>query len=219
MEFWLHNANLTNSMSPLNERVQQARKKVKELETQLDEEFAKERLDSILNRIGAKMTAWSDKLQLEHSGNPVRYDNENITVVVDSEDNPIPLSKMGSGENWLGYHLIASLALQDYFVTHARPVPRFLFLDQPSQVYYPPELDEELRGSLEGLSSEDRKAVHRIFDFIFDAAADLEPNLQVIVTDHADLDDRRFKGHIVERWRNKKALVPLEWGANNNPNS
>ena len=33
-------------------------------------------------------------------------------------------------------------ALQSYFINAKRPVPSFLFLDQPSQVYFPAELDK-----------------------------------------------------------------------------
>ena len=41
------------------------------------------------------------------------------------------MARMGSGENWVGYHLIAHLALHQWFVQRQRPVPSFLFLDQP----------------------------------------------------------------------------------------
>jgi len=43
----------------------------------------------------------------------------------------------GSGENLLGYHLITLCALHEYFVKNKRPVPGFLIIDQPSQVYFP----------------------------------------------------------------------------------
>ncbi|MFG2794015.1 DUF3732 domain-containing protein [Streptomyces sp. NPDC048419] len=33
------------------------------------------------------------------------------------------------GENWVGYHLVAHLALRRYFTLHQRPVPRMLLLD------------------------------------------------------------------------------------------
>ncbi len=41
----------------------------------------------------------------------------------------------------------------------------------------------------------------------------LEPNLQVILLEHANLrSDKRFQSYIVdEEWRNGKALIPQEW--------
>jgi len=47
--------------------------------------------------------------------------------------------------------LAAHLALHQWFATRSRPVPHFLFLDQPSQIYFPPEKD--IDGSVETTSS------------------------------------------------------------------
>jgi hypothetical protein len=100
-------------------------------------------------------------------------------------------------------------ALHDFFVSAERPVPRFLILDQPTQVYYPPERDAE--GSLEGLKNEDQEAVRRIFELLLNFVARLAPNFQVIVTDHADLRDERFQAAVAGRWRGNLKLIPLDW--------
>jgi hypothetical protein len=182
------------------------------LERQLDVGEKDERLNSILNRIGFQMTEWAKQLELEHSGSPVRLDLSKVTVVVDREDRPIPLSNLGSGKNWLGTHLIAHLALHKHFHQHKRPVPRFLFLDQPSQVFYPADRDAELQGSLAGISDEDQKEVTRMYNLIFDVVESLAPDFQVIITDHADLlSNGRFQSAVVERWRGNDALVPQDW--------
>jgi hypothetical protein len=211
ISLWLESRGITDDTSLLRDRVRGVQSRIAELERQLDIEEKEQRLTSILNRIGARMTELARTLDLEHSGNPVRLDLKNITVVVDREDRPIPLAMIGSGKNWLGYHLITHFALHEHFRHHERPVPGFLFLDQPSQVYYPPDRDSELEGSLEGLSNEDRNAVLRIYELFMAEVTELHPSFQVIVTDHADLDDSRFQSSIVERWRGGQALVPLEW--------
>ena len=123
----------------------------------------------------------------------MRLDLTNATVVVDREDKPIPLKKMGSGQNWVGYHLITHFALHKYFTEHRRPIPRFIFLDQPSQVYYPRDKDSEFEGSVEGLSDDDKEALFRMYTFIFEFVENLTPNFQVIVMDHADLADKTFQ--------------------------
>jgi hypothetical protein len=90
-----------------------------------------------------------------------------------------------------------------------RPVPRFLFLDQPTQVYYPPERDVE--GRLDVLDDEDSTAVRRMFALLFQVVEELAPQFQVIFTDHADIDDERFQAAIVERWRRGPKLIPHSW--------
>jgi len=48
------------------------------------------------------------------------------------------LWEIGSGANWLAYHVALSLALQGYFLRLPHhPVPGLLIYDQPSQVYFP----------------------------------------------------------------------------------
>ncbi|NJM09316.1 DUF3732 domain-containing protein [Candidatus Gracilibacteria bacterium] len=166
---------------------------------------------SILNRIGIQMTQWAQVLDLEHSGNPVRLDVKNLTVVVDREESPITLPRMGAGKNWVGYHLLAHLGLHQHFTQHARPVPRFLFLDQPTQVYYPSDQDTSLNGAIDALQDDDRQAVAAMFKLIFDAVASFDGKFQVIVTDHADLVDERFQSAVIERWRGVHALIPQDW--------
>lgn len=211
ISLWLESVSQIDETAHLRLEVEAKRSEVQALEQELADEEKQQRLASALNRVGAQISVWANRLQLEHSGNPVRLDLSRLTVVVDREDRPIPLDRMGSGENWVGYHLITYLALQKYFIEQSRPVPRFLFLDQPSQVYYPADRDETLQGSLETIRDDDRAAVARMYDLILDVVADLSPQFQVIITDHADLTDARFKLVVVERWRHGQALVPTTW--------
>jgi hypothetical protein len=168
-----------------------------------------ERIETIVSILGQKMTGWARRLDLEHSKFPLRLDIKKLTIVADTADGPVPMDRMGSGENWVGYHLIGHLVLHQWFTQRARPVPRFLFVDQPSQVYFPPEKDIE--GSMEQISENDRLAVSRMFEFIFDVVADLSPGLQVIMTEHADINEDWFQKVIVERWRKGQKLIPDSW--------
>ncbi len=179
------------------------------LEEELSDETIRDRLDSIVALLGGTMTEWARKLQLEHSAHPLRFNLKKLTIVADTPDGPIPMDRMGSGENWVGYHLIGHLALHGWFTNQNRPVPRFLFLDQPSQVYFPPEKDVD--GSIDLIQNEDRVALRRMFDLVFEATAKLAPNFQVIITEHADLNEPWYQTAIVEKWRNGMALVPEDW--------
>ncbi|MGQ0794879.1 MAG: DUF3732 domain-containing protein [Nitrosopumilaceae archaeon] len=211
IKFWLESVALTDETSELRLAVEKAKKKVKELESLISDEERIMRLTRILNIIGRQMSIWTEELELEHSGYPVYFDIHKLTVGVEKDEQYIPLIEMGSGENWLGYHIIVNFALHLYFHRHNRPVPSFLFLDQPSQVYFPPDLADESKGSIAKLKDRDRDAIKRIYNFIFKVTESMAPNFQVIVTDHAKLDDPKFLKSIREEWRDGKALIPQDW--------
>lgn len=199
----------TDSSSALRTMLDVARSKVSVLEQELDPDAARERLDTFLNFIGRYMTEYSGNLDLEHRGSQLRLDIRALTVIADTLNGPVPLFRMGSGENWVGYHVLAHLALHKWFRQKGRPVPGFLFFDQPSQAHYPPEKDAE--GAIEGLGDEDQAAVLQLFELISNAAKELAPDLQVIITDHADLKTEWFSSAVVERWRSGHKLVPQGW--------
>ena len=162
-----------------------------------------ERKQSALSRIQEDMTKWAKELQLEHCDNPYRLDLNKVTVIVDKPERPVPLKQLGSGSNWVGVHLIAYFALQHYFIGAKRPVPRFMFLDQPSQVYFPSEFDEK---------KTDWNEVNKIYQFVIDRTTELQGQLQVIIVDHADLKKDSFREFIRENWwPDDKNLVPIDW--------
>lgn len=179
------------------------------LEKVVGSDEKEERLNSILNQINNQMTNWSKNLDLEHQDAPIRFDIKKLTIFADTPTKSIPLNQMGSGANWVAYHLLIHFALHKHFVKADRPVPRFLILDQPSQAYYPPDKDKELKGKL--ATSTDETAVKQMYDFIFLATKELAPHFQVIITDHAKLNYPEFADCITEEWRNGKKLIPGEW--------
>ena len=168
-----------------------------------------DKLESILSLIGNEMTKWAQELDLEHSERPLRFNHKKLTIVADSPEGPIPMERMGSGENWVGYHLIAHLAFHKWLAKHARPVPHFLFLDQPSQVYFPPEPAED--HSFADLGDDDRMELRRMFKLVFDAVTEAAPGFQVIITEHADINEEWYQNSIRERWRGGLKLVPEDW--------
>lgn len=203
-----------DQQSGLRTRLENQRLTVRLLEEQLDPIAVREKLAAFLNIIGRYMTEYSEQLDLEHQGSNLRLDIRRLTVVADTLDGPVPLFRMGSGENWVGYHILAHLALHRWFRQKKRPVPGFLILDQPSQAHYPPEKDNE--GSIDALKNEDQNAVNRLFSLISHAAKTLTPDLQIIVMDHADLKDDWFQDAVSERWRNGVKLIPPSWIAPRN---
>jgi predicted nucleic acid-binding Zn-ribbon protein len=199
-------------LSDLEVSVERLRREIEELDDQLDPETERQQVVSRLNVIGDDMTAWAERLQLEHVGGRARIDAAQLTVVVDTTEGPIPLERMGSASNWVGYHLVAHLALHKWFALHDRPVPRFLMLDQPTQAFYPPDVTDM---AAEDLSDDDRASVEAMFALTNDLVRELTPAVQIVVMDHANLLASWFQDSVVEVWRGGNKLVPMEWLANN----
>lgn len=193
----------------IEEQRHRLREQCSALEDELSDERIMERIDSITSILGRRMTDWARDLELEHSKFPLRLDLKKLTIVADTADGPVPMDRMGSGENWVGYHLIGHLALHEWFTERSRPVPRFLFLDQPSQVYFPAEKD--IDGSMDLVEEDDRQAVSRMFRFVFSVIEKLSPNFQVVITEHADINEDWYQDAVVERWRGGLKLIPDDW--------
>lgn len=180
--------------------------RIKELENKVDIDNEKEKLLSILNKINLQMSKWVENLDVEYQDSPIRFDLGRLTMFIDTETKPIALPQIGSGANWVAYHLLITLALHQHFIQNNRPIPRFIIFDQPTQVYYPPEKTDDLVEI-----SADELAVNKMFDFIFDVVESLTPNFQVIITDHAYLNSDRFKDAVTEIWRDGLKLIPDDW--------
>lgn len=203
ISYWLENVELADDMTEAKRRIRELECRIAEIDAILSNDSVKDRVASSLSVIQNDMTAWAKELEMEYAGSPYRLDMGKVTVVVD-HGRPIPLKEMGSGANWLGSHLITMLGLHKYFVNNNRPVPNFLYLDQPSQVYFPEgsTADEDM----------DIQAVTKAFSFIRERVAELDGKMQVIVVDHAKLDDAEFIAETIEDWKyTGLKLVPPDW--------
>ena len=206
---YLENAAAIAAEGDLPRNLERLRAELSELEAALDEDVTQERLLATLNLLGRDLTSYATELGLEHGENPLRLDLRRLTVVADTDDGPLSLPQMGSGENWVGYHIAAHLSLHTLFRRRDRPVPALLMLDQPSQAHYPPEHDDD--GRIDGLPDEDQVAVRRLFRLLFRYCTELVPGMQIIVADHVELLEDWFTGSMAARWRGGNALIPQSW--------
>lgn len=187
-------------------KIENLKANIKELEDKIDSENDRENLLSILNKINLQMSKWVNNLDVEYQDSPIRFDLNKLTMYIDTDRKPIALPQIGSGANWVAYHLLITLALHQHFIHNNRPIPRFVIFDQPTQVYYPPEKTNNVIEV-----SADELAVNKMFDFVFDVIESLTPKLQVIITDHAYLNNDRFKSAVTEVWRDGLKLIPDDW--------
>lgn len=184
--------------------IEELKNQIQSLEDLLNIENLHDRLESILSIISQEMTEMSQTLDLEYSGHPIRLDPKKLTVVADTEDGPLPLKKMGSGETWMSLHIITHLALHRWFAKKGLPVPHFVFFDQPTQAYFPPDATDQM------VKNSDRESVMRMFRLITDKVKDA--GFQVIIPEHADIHQDWYQELVIENWWDgENKLVPPSW--------
>ncbi len=190
------------------------RSTIEALQESIGADDSSDRLNSILNIISSQVSQYIRKFDAEFCDFPARFDLMNLTVVIDRPERPVPMSRTGGGENHLAYHLSALLALHLFAAKNNRPIPRFLLIDQPTQVYFPSEqVYEQADGSIQRTEADaDMVAVRRLFDLLYKFTQEDAPGFQLIVTEHANLRDQWFQDALVEKpWVKPPALVPEDW--------
>lgn len=188
--------------------------KVKQLENQIGADDSNERLTSILNNISAQVSRYIQTFNAEFSPYPVRLNLSQLTIIFDRPERSVPMSRTGGGANHLAYHLSTILALHLFAAKNHRPIPRFLFIDQPTQVYFPSlQVYKNADGSVQKtVADADLNAVRRLFELLLKFAQEDAPGFQLIVTEHANLPDQWFQDALVEQpWAKPPALVPEDW--------
>jgi energy-coupling factor transporter ATP-binding protein EcfA2/prefoldin subunit 5 len=205
--FFLENSSVAESQSDvLRGKIEALKRSIQEFEDELSLDNVDSKMESMLRFVEDDMTSWARELDLEYKEH-VRLDPSRLTVVVDTKHGPLPLERMGSGANWMGYHVVTYAALHHWFEQQDRPVPRFVVFDQPTQVFYPPDSDDPT----DFLSDDDRNKVRELFHFLSELPAKLDRKVQIIVTDHADLDTPEFQEAIRANWHQADALIPASW--------
>lgn len=201
----------------LQPEVAQLRERVQRLENELrsgHSEFKKQQALSHVNTNAARLLPMLDS---ERPNDPVSLEINDLSVKVKGTDRDDYLSEIGSGSNWLSYHVAMILALQQFFMSlQHSPIPGFIVIDQPSQVYFPKKLvtreDDEV-DEPDFKRDEDTQAVRKVFNVLCNVVEAAKGRLQVIVLDHAP---REVWGGIdniaeLEEWRDGRKLVPVEW--------
>jgi hypothetical protein len=155
-------------------------------------------------------------LDSERPDDPITLAINDLTIKVEGIEREDYLWEIGSGSNWLSYHIAVTLGLHQFFMSlKSSPVPSFIVYDQPSQVYFPKRLatregEEDLDPALK---DEDIAAVQKVFSTLSAVVGRGKGALQIIVLDHApeDVWGGLKNIHLIEEWREGRKLVPLDW--------
>ncbi|SEP23989.1 DUF3732 domain-containing protein [Rhodopseudomonas pseudopalustris] len=158
-------------------------------------------------------------LDAEWPDAPIQLVVNDLTIKVIHAEREDYLWEIGSGANWLAYHVAVTLALHRFFAGEVNhPVPGLLIYDQPSQVYFPRGFDVADTVSPLGRSrDEDIAAVRKVFEAMGREIVRAKGQLQAIVLDHAGEDVwGDIEGvTLVHHWRGAEKLVPTEWLVDN----
>ena len=216
----LENVMSSRNVDDLQDKAEALAERLARLRRELDGKSRQDRLNAAIDKVSARIADYAKRLRLEHATENVRLNTRELTL----QFRPLSgrtdfLWEVGSGQNWVGYHLAGLLALHEHFNTLPQnPVPRFLMIDQPSQVYFPeawPSMDQTPSGNKPSEWSPDIEGVRRIFAALSEFMAALKGQFQVIVTEHAG--SITWQGienvHLVANWRegHDDFLIPAEW--------
>jgi hypothetical protein len=200
-----------------------------DLQRGLDEEGRKTRESAVSESISSYIARFVGALSIAGAnGTPVLDERElNLKFVRSGETKSDYLWEIGSGENWMAYHLAVYMALHGIFLRRDshNPVPTFVIIDQPSQVYFPSDTFEEViesdgrpiqrrRSVRGGRHLDDLESTRQIFKALARAQKSFKGDLQIIVLDHADRHAWGEEGNIKEvaNWRgDEDYLIPKAW--------
>lgn len=202
-------------------------KKVAELKALLGSYDVDDELDRLTRDINKKMKELGKSFPFEatYRTGSLKFDLNSFDLWHEKDAfKKVFLRSMGSGANWLYSHLTLFMALHYQFAARANDckIPPILFLDQPTQVYFPSD-DHGDEFEPENLHSDDSKGLDWHDDL--DAVANMFTQLakfcdqteretgvmpQIIVCDHADKlklgDGYDYNDFVRARWR-KRGLV------------
>lgn len=222
---------IANPPSEVNGMVEFWQKEVDKLDGQMAQYDVESKLWALQNDINKTMKAFGKDFDFEdtYKSGSLKFDVETFDLW---HERPIPgghvkkvfLRSMGSGANWLYSHLTLFMALHYQFAAHAKcKVPPILFLDQPTQVYFPSTdaaeafKADELRGDRKTTKTvdEDVDAVSKMFTTLarFCDVTLKETGVmpQIIVCDHADKlplqDNYIFEDFVRARWRTRGLIA------------
>jgi hypothetical protein len=212
--------------SDLAERIGTTRKKIEELEGYFEDAGRHEREREVGRKLSFLIEGYASRFKLKPES-VIALDQTELTLSFSRKQQVRKeyLWEIGSGANWMAYHLATFLALHEYFTEPTRvngPVFSFLAIDQPSQVYFPSTLSGAnlLDGQtsqatrLRGTRDDDVADTRLIFEALVRGIERAKFRYQIIVLEHAD---RSIWGevphmHEVKAWKDEgDGLIPREW--------
>ena len=206
-----------------SKKIEETKKQINQLEYILQTKYnVQQKLDNAERFINKAMNDMGKNLDFESSYQPINlhFDIHTFELYhLKNNGTKVYLRNMGSGANWLYSHVCLFFGILEFFVSlgEKSTVPTILFLDQPSQVYFPATIDTASEFNAKDLkqkegkeADDDLRAVTNLFIQIANTLYSMQQKYgfmpQVIISDHADnlnLGKYDFNNYVVCRWRGK----------------
>ncbi len=153
--------------SELSEQIGRLEDRIEELRRIYSENEVNVKKANALRLIETMAATIIPLLDAEWPTAPIALVIDDLTIRVIHPDRSDYLWEIGSGANWLAYHVAVTLALQRFFLEQpGHPVPGMLIYDQPSQVYFPRGFEVEEEILVGRTRDEDIAAVRAVFETI-----------------------------------------------------
>lgn len=206
-----------------SKKIEETKRQIKQLEDILQTKYnVQQKLENAEKFINKAMNDMGKNLDFESSYQPINlhFDIHTFELYhLKNNGTKVYLRNMGSGANWLYSHVCLFFGILEFFVSlgEKSTVPTILFLDQPSQVYFPATIDTASEFNAKDLkqkegkeADDDLRAVTNLFIQIANTLYSMQKKYgfmpQVIISDHADnlnLGKYNFNNYVVCRWRGK----------------
>lgn len=147
----------------------------------------------------------------ERSNADIVLDIENLTLQFSSISSKNYLWEIGSGHNFMAYHISTVLAIHQFLHPNTfNKIPKFIIFDQPTQVYFPELKDDK------ALNDNDIERVTQIFKAMSDFFLKVNKGVQIIVLEHVGENAWKNLSNVkqLKRWREGEedsALIPSDW--------
>lgn len=205
--------NYLNRMSPLQlpDDLKELKERIYYLEQQITKYDLEKKYTFFNNKINKLMNYICDRLNFEDELKPanLHFNIETFEFYHLHKGSKVKISEMGSGSNWLACHLSLFLSLIILCAQEEKSIiPSILFLDQPSQVYFPRNTAE--------IKDEDIIQVENIFSTIIKLINSFKEekgvDVQIIILEHADdlklSNSLIFNDYVRKRWsKNGERLI------------
>lgn len=204
------NYDAINSNDDLLEQIKKLTERKTSIEQKINFNAIQTRIERAKRKIAEGIKFYADIFKAENRNEVIEFNEKDLTInFIPKSGRKEALYEIGSGHNYMSYHLSTLLSLHEFFIENEfHPVPNFLVLDQPTQVYFPESSDAE--------NADDMERVKRIFEALQKATERTKSKLQIIVLEHVGAGAWQGNTNIVKlkRWRNEEsdnALIPQNW--------
>ena len=218
--------------SGLDDQIAEKKAELSKIETEFKKRYRiNTKMESASKTINYYLEVYRKDLTFEPSLDDYKlnFDLNSFELTFEKGEEKLRLRQIGSGRNWLNAHLCLFLSLSHFFATNRTLIPSVLFIDQPSQVYFPTKDNydnfsaEKMWERKEGTSINteeeknklnlDLEEVTNIFNTLYKFIQSVNNKVQIVVTEHADnlnLNGVDFNSLVAARWRRDNEGLIME---------